>query len=238
MRLVTSALLVCLVFFTPALVATEGSGQEGSGVEGSGVEGSGVEGSGSELGSGVDGIQEIIDEIVDALDENDVEIEDFIDVSQVPEEQLVEKVVQMVKTFTDITWNNDFANTQSTAYQNLVVDLKDKIFDFLSGNSKFLVSKDSIKIISVSQSSATGSTNTGRRRRRRRNVNAGNVIVDYEVIARYNPTTVSQNDLAAAVAIAAGVPVTALTITSVPAGATSLAMSVVMMLASVMMFYL
>merc|ERR1712176_91490 len=171
MRLVTSALLVFLVFFTPALVATEGSGDEGSGVEGSGIE----------LGSGVEGI---LDEIVDILDENDVEIEDFIDVSQVPEEQLVEKVVQMVKTFTDITWNNDFANTQSTAYQNLVVDLKDKIFDFLSGNSKFLVSKDSIKIISVSQASATGSTNTGRRRRRRRNINAGNVIVDYEVIAR------------------------------------------------------
>merc|ERR1712176_577739 len=224
MRLVTSALLVFLVFFTPALVATEGSG----------IEGSGVEGSGSELGSGLDEIQDLvpINQIVD-----DVEIEDFIDVSQVPEEQLVEKVVQMVKTFTDITWNNDFANTQSTAYQNLVLDLKDKIFDFLSGNSKFLVSKDSIKIISVSQASATGSSNTGRRRRRR-NVNAGNVIVDYEVIARYNPTAVSQNDLAAAVAIAAGVPVTALTITSVPAGATSLAMSVVMMLASVMMFYL
>ena len=237
MRLVISVLTLFLVFFTPALVANaEGSGQEGSGVElGSGAElGSGVEGSGVELGSGVDDIQDIIDTLITTQQppsnlNDDVEIVDFVDVNDTPVNQLVEKVIQMAKTFTNIAWNNDFANVQSTAYQNLVVDLKDQIFDFLSGNSKFLVSKDSIRIISVKNGSTV-------RRRRRRNV--GNLIVDYEVIARYNPTVVTENALKTAVASAAGVPVTALTITEVPAGAKSLAMSVVMMLASVMMFYL
>ena len=139
--------------------------------------------------------------------------------------KMVKKVIKMAKTFDDMDWNANYDDKNSADYKQLIVDLTDKIFASLTDNDKFTVAKNSIKIISVKNSAA------GTERRRRRTT--GKVVADYQVEAEFDKNAVSNDDLKNAVATSQGIEPKSITV----AGAQSVAVSLMMVLASVM-FYL
>merc|ERR1712157_480498 len=138
--------------------------------------------------------------------------------------KMVKKVIKMAKTFDDMDWNANYDDKNSADYKQLIVDLTDKIFASLTDNDKFTVDKNSIKILSVKNSAA------GTERRRSA---TGKVVADYEIEAEFDQNAVSNDDLKAAVATSQGIEPKSITV----AGAQSVAVSLMMILAS-MMFYL